>query len=436
MTQIELPETVSGRRISNRGVHLQPFGHHRDWLNRASYWVELLQSMHMSWVVLLTDGDAVRQEHYGLNPLRVLLDGGIIPIIREQKQFPYPFTEHDTFRWTVDLYGEYGLKPFWIIRNEPFDGREWAKNWSDKHTREEQWERIMTVWANAANFIASNGGIVGFPDGPCYDFNPFDSIKAYDCQWIFDEGKGFYAGHHYGKGRPPDYPYDHVTRYGTQLTEHEYRLLLDDYADDPAWHDLPLDWINEARTRLANPTLTALEDDTCWRGWEKVAHWSNQSFGYVVPMAMTEGGWVPRDRAGSGPDTDVRWPHTTPRQVAVKTLQMFESSSPFFAICPWLVACGGMGGVGWEDDAWVGGSFMDRYGYEKPVVQVLQDNPPGELEPEPTPEPIPLPEPEPEPAPPTDNWALLLEKLARIEELVGRLPVTAERHGHGEREGE
>ena len=44
--KLNIPERVSGRLITNRGVHLQPFGHHGDWLNNASYWVDLLVSRH------------------------------------------------------------------------------------------------------------------------------------------------------------------------------------------------------------------------------------------------------------------------------------------------------------------------------------------------------------------------------------------------------
>jgi hypothetical protein len=239
----------------------------------------------------------------------------------------------------------------------------------------------MKVWSQAANFIASNGGYVGFPDGPCYSFNPFESIKAYDCQWIFDEGKGFYAGHHYGKNRPRDYPYDPVTRYGAQLTEEAYRRLLDDYADDRTWREEPIELLNQRRTELPSRDLTAIEDDTCWRGWEKVANWSLESFGYVVPMAMTEGGWVPRDRPGTGPNTDIRMPHTTPKMVAKKTLLMYDTPSPFFALCPWLLADEDMGGIGWPFDAWHGWAYSERYGRQKPVIGMLQQTPPKEIQP-------------------------------------------------------
>jgi hypothetical protein len=381
---IDIPTKVSGRTVTNRGVHLQPFGFHGDWLNNWQYWIDLLVSMDMSWVVIITDGDSVLQEyHQGVSPLKVLLDAGIIPIIREQKQFPYLFTEHETVRATVELYGQYGLRPFWIVRNEPFDDREWDTDWLKKRkpSREEKWDIIMEVWAGAARFIAEVGGYVGFPDGPCYRDNPFERIKAFDAQWVFDEGHAFYAGHHYGKNRPRDYPYDPVTRHGALLTEEAYRRLLDDYADERSWWEEPIELLNRRRTELKTPDLTPAQDDTCWRGWEKVALWSLETFGYVVPMALTEGGWVPRDRPGTGPNTDIRMPHSTPKMVGKKTLQMYDTPSPFFAICPWLLADEDMGGSGWPFDAWHGWAYNERYGQKKPVITALQQTPAKELKP-------------------------------------------------------
>ncbi|MFN2290092.1 MAG: hypothetical protein ACK2UC_02760 [Anaerolineae bacterium] len=376
--KLDIPEVVSGRRVTNRGVHLHPFGFHGDWLRDAPYWVDLLVNMDMSWVVIITDGDSVRQT-YGTKktPLEVLLEAGVIPIIREQRQFPHPFADQDTFLWTVDLYQDYGLRPLWIVRNEPFDIREWVRHKVPANAL----EIVMRVWGEAAEFIAGNGGYAGFPDGPCYDFNPFDKIEEYGCRWIFDEAKGFYAGHHYGKNRSRDYPYDAVTRQGTPLSEEAYRRLLDDFAGDPRWREEPLALINRRRAELKAPRLTPVADDICWRGWEKVVHWSRQSFGYVVPMAMTEGGWVPRDRPGSGQGTDVRMPHTTPKMVAKKTLQMYDAPSPFFAICPWLLADQDMGGTGWPFDAWHGWAYSEKYGIQKPVISVLKSVRAKEVEP-------------------------------------------------------
>ncbi len=364
---MEIPKVVSGRLVTKRGVHLHPFGYHGMWMERHAYWTELLVSMGMSWVVLITEGDSVLEEIGGTTPLEVLLDAGIVPIIRDKQKFPRYFENMRTVERTVEVYGRYGLRPFWILYNEPFDEREWV---NDVPRYEEAWDIIAVRWMSGANLVAQRGAYVGFPDGPCFAENPFERIKG--ARWLWDEGWAFYAGHHYGKGRPLDYPYDAVSQQGKLLTEERYRAALDDYADDPAWRDLPLEVVNEARRRLVDPGKTAIEDDTCWRGWEKVAHWSQETLGYVVPMAMTEGGWVPRDRAGSGPDIDVRWPQTTPRMVATKTLVMFEAGSPFFALCPWLLADDDMGGWGWPFDAWHGWAYEDRYGRMKPVIQALQ----------------------------------------------------------------
>ncbi len=369
---MNIPEVVSGRTVTRRGVHLHPFGYHGQWMERHSYWTDLLVSMGMSWVVILTEGDSVLERINGITPAEVLLDAGIIPIIRDKQHFPRHFENMATVERTVDVYGRYGLRPFWILYNEPFDEREWVHGVPNY---EDAWAIIADRWMSGASILARLGAYVGFPDGPCFSDNPFE--RTLDARWLWDEGWAFYTGHHYGKGRPLDYPYDVVSQTGKQLSEEAYREALDDYADDPAWSDVPLDAMNQARAALASPGKTAIEDDTCWRGWEKVAYWSQQTLGYIVPMAMTEGGWVPRDRAGSGTDSDIRWPQTTPRMVAQKTLAMFEADSPFFAICPWLLADEDMGGGGWPFDAWHGWAYDDLYGRQKPVIKTLQENPPG-----------------------------------------------------------
>ncbi|MFC2031145.1 hypothetical protein ACFLWA_10490 [Chloroflexota bacterium] len=90
-----------------------------------------------------------------------------------------------------------------------------------------------------------------------------------------------------------------------------------------------------------------------------------------LPQAMDEGGWVPKDRAGGGP-VDDRWALTTPKMVGKKTLAMYEAAkrasfapmyphgSRFMFLCPWLLASAEMGGGGWEDDSWYGGSYADK----------------------------------------------------------------------------
>jgi hypothetical protein len=375
--KLDLPATVSGRPVTNRGVHLQPFGFHGTWLDEASYWTDLMIDMGMSWVVLLVEGDSILEDRQGITPLRALLDAGIIPIIRDKQHFPKGFINIETVKRTVEVCAQYGVRPFWQLYNEPFDSREWK---GKVPSEDEAWRIIASRWAEGASRVVEAGAYVGFPDGPCYSANPFERLRPTGALEFFDSGMAFYAPHTYGKGRPLWYPYDAVTRHGAALTEDAYKRMLDDYQDDPAWYDAPAEILNKQRREWADPTRTAIDDDTCWRGWEKIAHWALESLGYIPPMAMTEGGWTPRDRAGAAP-VDVRWPHTTPRMVAKKTLHMYDTPSPFFAICPWLLADDDMGGTGWPFDAWHGWAYEDKYGRMKPVITTLKQFPPKESAP-------------------------------------------------------
>jgi hypothetical protein len=365
-----IPTTVSGRKVTNRGVHLQAFGFHDAWMPRADYWTSLMADMGMSWCLVLSESDALRIS----GAADALLGAGIIPIVRFSYQFPYPWTHAEEVGKLAELYGRYNAPLVVQFANEVFDEREWK----DKKVppEDEAWAIVRDLWHQASKEIVERGGIAGFPDGPCYGRNPFEVIG--DPGYLWQDEDAVYLAHNYGLGRPLDYPYDDVTQGGTPLTMEQYRADLDDYADDSAWNEgeYVLSLMNDQRLAWASPGKTAIEDDTCFLGWEKVLWWSRQTFGFDVQMAMTEGGWTPRDRAGSNP-TDIRWPYTTPRMVAKKTLAMFDYPSPFFAICPWLLASEDMGGSGWPFEAWVGWAYSDKYGREKPVIQMLRDNPPG-----------------------------------------------------------
>lgn len=374
-----IPTTVSGRRVTPRGVHLHPGGHHNDWLKRRDYWLQLMVDMGISWVTAVTASDNLRIS----GAAEALLQAGVIPIVRFLYQFPEAWPHGAEVRQLARLYNKYNAPLIVQFANEPFDEREWGKDRKGRsklpRNKDEAWRIIAGRWNEAAKQIVDNGGIAGFPDGPCFDRNPF--LVVGDPNGYWQSGKAVYLGHFYGKGRPVNYPYDPVSQHGVPLTEEEYSEALDDFANDPAWRDPSLIVINDARRRLASPGKTAIDDDVCWRGWEKVRYWSEQAFGFTVPIAMTEGGWVPRDRPGTGPDVDLRWPMTTPRAVARLTLEMERENQrlgqPLFAHTPWLLADRDMGGAdGWPFDAWVGWAFSDRYGREKPVVTALKRNPP------------------------------------------------------------
>ena len=390
-----IPDELSGRYISNRGVHFLPFSHHYVWMRLShdgidkptrQYWVSELKRMGLSWVILINDGDSVIQKFSGKEPIRVLMEAGVYPIIRAQMTFPGHFEDLETVKRTVSIYAEFGLRAPWIIGNEPLDPREWKNG--DVPPYDEAMAIVVDRWKEAANAIIAMGGVIGFPDGPCYSKNPLLMLTEY--RDAFRYGDAFYAGHFYGKGRPENYPYDDVSQTGYEyydeqegigypLSEEMYDWYLDDYAHDPQWREESITLINQRRFELVDATKTGAEDCTCFRGWERIVNWSRETFGFDIPMALTEGGWVPRDRAGSGPNTDIRWPHTTPNMVGRRTVRMYEMNSPFFAICPWLIADDAMqihGYVGWPYDSWYGWAYTDKYPYNKPVTDALAETRP------------------------------------------------------------
>jgi hypothetical protein len=98
--------------------------------------------------------------------------------------------------------------------------------------------------------------------------------------------------------------------------------------------------------------------------------------------------------------------------VARNTLAAYNADHPLFAVCPWILN----GLWEWPDNGWIGGPFSEvvdldtgnPYGSEKPVVKLLQANPPG---------PTPEPEPEP-PAPVGELWGQVLEEVQGIAALL------------------
>ncbi|GAG05333.1 unnamed protein product, partial [marine sediment metagenome] len=124
-----VPESVSGRPVTGRGVHLHPTGHHRAWLENADHWVSLIQSMNMSWALTLSDSDGAVIGHDsvgGRSAVQVLLDGGIIPVIRFlPSDLPRHFTHMAHVETFVEQCEPYGVPAIVQWPNEPGDPREW-----------------------------------------------------------------------------------------------------------------------------------------------------------------------------------------------------------------------------------------------------------------------------------------------------------------------
>lgn len=363
---------------SSRGVHLQDFAYHGAWCedkDTREWWLGLMADMKLGYVIIINDGDSVMEKFDGKPVLQHLLDRGINPIIRDNtSKLPTSFLAFDTVKATVALYKAYGLRPHWILWNEPGDSREWK----NKEVPENWWDIFVDKWIDAAPKIVAAGANAGFPDGPGYNFrsdgyqHPFIATRQFSELWL--AGLFWYAAHCYGKNRPWDYPYDEVTQTGKLYTQAEYDADLDEWAQIPGWKDTPpLELINAQRQdpKWMRPGATIHDDDTCWLSWRKVLFHAREVFGHNVRTAVTEGGWVPRDRPGSGNAIDIRWALTTPNMVAKKTLHVMQNSPELFAICPWLLASKLMGGSGWETDAWVTGAYRPIHWLLQPVVETL-----------------------------------------------------------------
>ena len=369
---------------TNRGVHMHPSpylaAYMRDSQKRAEM-LERLKRMHLSWVVVLNAGDSALEKADGKPVVEHFMGQGIVPIVRDMTTLlPRSFHGEGVVRCLVDIYRGYGLRPTVIAWNEPGDTREWVGGKVPKQWR----ETFLTLWIDAARKIINAGGNAGFPD-PLFDWPWFFENLARlapDLVEEFRQGRAVFTAHLYGKARPPDYPEDDVSRYGTPLIPEGFRAELNDVADLPPWNQLNLERINAARKRLADPNKTWRDDTTCFGAWRNIYDAAEKAWGFRPVMAMTEGGWVPNDPAGSGPDSDERYVPSTPKHVARWTLQIMQDSRhEMYALCPWIYD----GLHTWWDNGWVGSHFASvvdgetgqKYGYEKPVVRYLAENPPS-----------------------------------------------------------
>jgi len=372
---MKIPTEVSGRKITSRGVHLHPGAFHTFWCydkETRDYWLSLMVEMGLSWVVMITSGDSVLEKmDDGVSPYEHLLRKGIIPIVRDLAILPRYFTNMATVHRMADIADRYSAPAMFKLWNEPRDDREWLSGTAP----DDWWEIFTDRWNRAAPLVIENGGYPGFPDGPEYNFQDEHPFRDTD-PFLWEDDLAWFGCHPYGKGRPLNYPYDKVSQEGTEITQGGLEIALDDYAGDPAWETPSTTWMNIQRKLWVDPGKTILDDATCWWSWKRVDYYAKETFGKGVPMAVVEGGFVPRDRPGTGSNTDYRWPLTTPKMVAKKTLALFQEDTPLFAICPWLLADEDMGHGGWPFDAWHGWAYGDKYGRRKPVIQALIDNPP------------------------------------------------------------
>jgi len=360
---------------TNRGVHWAPYGFPGGWSAKAIEWVDLLRSMRISWIVLISEDDAMLKplpELMGMSAVQYFLRNDINPVIRFKVKLDRGWPVMDHVETLVRQFSEYNLSPMILIGNEPGDGREYAgdvpQDWP---------ERYIGYFIEYGSRVVKAGGIALFADGPGYPFDPFEYMEPVFGYW--ESMRMGYAGHWYGLNRPPNYPYDSVTQTGKPLlTEDDLKEWFGPFYNDRGLNDVPVEMVNEARQNGKQPGLTALDDTTCWRGWEEVQHWMIKHFGKTLLMCETEGGWTPGAIAGSGNNRDLRFLRPTPDHVAEWTMYSFQANTPLLFQCHWILGDSVLGGSGgWDMDAWCTGWWRHggpEYWYYMPVVKALKEN--------------------------------------------------------------
>lgn len=367
------------------GVHWYPGTHTATrWEDPGTRENDLahLKAMGIKWVTLLSEpgeGDLNRIVG-GKEYARWWLDNEIVPIVRVYGMWDGGWGGLDTLvKKMVPVWADYGMKPILIPGNEAGDAREWRNgktpgDWLARSTR---------IWEEQAQVVLTSGGRVLYPD-PLGHYAEmwFQLIDRVD--WFLAGLTGF-AGHFYGLGRPVNFPYDQPEPGEPwRITQAEWESALDDFVNDPTFRDIYPDMINAQRSewRDSKEVATFTNCFNVWKAVDQMA-WDILDISSLV-VCMTEGGWTPRDN----PWQDCRYPRTTPKQVAKKTLEVFKATDHgMFAMTPWIWN----GEPGWYTESWFGGAYMDvvdrdtglPYGIEKPVVKALKaaekpgDNLPG-----------------------------------------------------------
>jgi hypothetical protein len=377
---MNIPQTVSGRTVTNRGAHGPAFGHHGGWLPDADAWTERWQKMYLSFIVWCSEGDSVVKpmaEAGGRSVAEVSLDAGIIPVMRPQVKLNYAFPDTDHVKALVKICDRYGAPALVLLGNEP----NMPDAWKDGKVPRDWFTRYISWFSSAAPGVISVGAYAGFADKPCYEQSPFDYM-ADNILDTFAAEYSWYAGHFYGLNRPPLYPYDVIQRTGKPHIEGEGEVKewFGPHYQDAGFNDLSFEEVSAARDALANPNLTAVEDATCFRGYERIQAWMLDMFQNTLPIGMTEGGWTPKAFAGSGTDREKRYLRPTPQHVAKWTLEVLNDPTiPLLFQCHWILAGKRMGvfSGAWEEDCWYNDVWPDIYPTGvMPVVAALQANPP------------------------------------------------------------
>lgn len=372
------------------GIHASPANTYPLGEDPGAYgwWASEYVAMGFKWVKLVVGGLS------GIEPCRVLLAHGIMPIVRfyQAEQAPRALVDlqPDLGRW-VREYVNLGVRYF-EVSNEPNLFDEWFGKYGPEWQKGAIPDRVAEAWVKDAQVVFEAGGLPGIPAlSPGGNYNDVDFLRTF-LLWLKQRGhaallqRGAWCAIHNGTlNHPLDYPGDPVNQRGVPVTQAAY-----DAHPRESWAG-SRDEVNAWRLSDMNAgqTLSSVDvngrhtgGSNCWDKYKEYQRLIEDTFGFQLPILGTEGGvWI-GDRVGpedwNGPRIyDRRYPAVSVQAMTDWTVEICRSimadEVPAYYFCSgfWLTARKGMGGVesSFERDAWY--SYLWDNGH-LPVVEALK----------------------------------------------------------------
>jgi hypothetical protein len=376
---------------NGRGVHWSPSQYQwgrRDW----PVWQKRVLEMGLKWVKV-----NVPPDYNAEAVVKRLIDIEVMPVCRFISKNPSrirPGVER-----TIERLVKLGARYF-ETNNEPDADVEWVG-----YKRPQGWEEIVAKnLIYDAYRVQQLGGIpafVAFNSGPDEPRNPIQILlQQAGGREIMERGL-WVSLHNYGKGRPFNYPNDRIRMFGDPITDEEWTnqdqpdFWTQERVEREVWRGLSREHIDRLRAEQKNPTVTIMEDITCFRAYEYWHQLLAQEGVGPLPIMMTEGGWETDD------GIDPFYPQPTAVTASKLNLKMFQfiqgdidmviykpdgstESYPapdyLFALMPWHMGekAFGLDTSGqWEQGAWFTHWHDAKYGLngELPIIQMLRDLP-------------------------------------------------------------
>ncbi len=330
-------------------------------------WIPQLQRMGVKWVKLLHPG--------GLELAELLLDAGIMPIVRIYRHRPNSRDLRKAVLRPQDIswikeYLSIGVRYF-EFNNEP----ELASEWEGGAPPPDAIDYVARAAIVDMETILGLGGYPAVPaTGIGAKWDLIGKIIEHGGDYLFDEPV-WLAIHNYDINHPLNYPYDRVNRRGIQLTPKEYRELGADAWTGPRWGTRTLAFINEQRKKNKNPRADIHDDPSSFLAFQRLAALSLKHLGRHLPIISTENGPI------VGEDDDPRYPTTTPELHAQKVVEIAKimmgishrydpAPDYYFATAFWLLGAAVLRAKGWEGHAWFSPRWPDG---RLPAVTALEN---------------------------------------------------------------